>query len=77
VDVGSAVSIRFRAPDDLPGDGCDLSHAEEQEAQQVCRGTAFGPFEVHVWQALSVVSQAEQQAASAFGTLELLNVRTR
>ena len=38
VDVGPAVPIRFRTPDDLPGNGCDLSHAEEQKRSRFAAG---------------------------------------
>ena len=78
MDVGSALSIGFCTADDLASNGCNFSGTEEQEAKQVGCRVAFGPLEVDMWQTIrSDPARVNSRAASAFGTVELLNVRTR
>ena len=48
MNVGPAVPIGFGTADDFAGDGGDFSDTEEQEADQIRCGIAFGPFEVDV-----------------------------
>ena len=58
--------------------GATSPDTEEQEADEVRCRIAFGPFEVDVRQSVGAGhAQLSSRAASAFGTLELLRVRTR
>ncbi|HEX7211421.1 MAG TPA: hypothetical protein VF241_10905 [Propionibacteriaceae bacterium] len=56
VHMRAAIAIRFSAPNDLAGHGRHFADTEEQEAEQVRCGIAFGPFEVDVWQSVGVVT---------------------
>jgi hypothetical protein len=56
----AAIAIRFSTPDDLAGHWRHFTDAEEQEAEQVRRRIAFGPFEVDVWQSVGVVTYGQQ-----------------
>ena len=62
------MSVRFRTTQDLAGDRRDLAEPEQQEAQQVRDGVAFGPLEVQVRDDAGGVAHVQRQAASAFGT---------
>ena len=75
--MGPAVPIRLGTAYHFASDRRYLTHTEDQEADEVCCGVAFGPFEIDMRQSVSAVTHAHSKAASAFGTVELLRVRTR
>jgi hypothetical protein len=60
VDMGAAVPIGFGTAHYLARDGGDLSHAEDQEADEVRCRIAFGPFEVDVRETVSAIPQSQQ-----------------
>src|SRR6476469_3474259 len=60
VDAGPAGRVLLDFAQDLAHDGCSVAPAEDQVAQQVPDGVAFGPFEVTVRAHAGDVAQREQ-----------------
>jgi hypothetical protein len=56
----AAVAVGFSTPDDLASHWRHFADTEEQEAEQVRCRIAFGPFEVDVWQSVSVVTYGQK-----------------